>query len=46
MQPRLVAKKAQFKNLAEDGIKIRSGHFKRKDKYNKKDKSWQREDWA
>lgn len=43
MQPQLTSKKAQYKNLAEDGIKIRSNTFKNVKKYDRKDKSWKRE---
>ena len=43
MQPKLVAKKAIHKNMSEDGIKIRSSSFKNKTKYNRKDKTWKKE---
>lgn len=43
MQPKLISKKAQFKNYAEDGIKIRSNQFKNKAKYDRKDKTWKKE---
>ncbi len=33
-------KKAMFKNMAEDGLKIRATAFKNKKAYNRKDKSW------
>jgi hypothetical protein len=36
-------RKAQFLNMAEDGVKIRSNRFKNKKKYNRKDQSWKKD---
>ena len=36
-------KKAQFLNMAQDGLKIRASTFKNKRAYNRKDKSWKQD---
>jgi hypothetical protein len=36
-------KKAQFLNMVEDGIKIRSTTFRNKKAYNRKDQSWKKD---
>ena len=36
-------KKAQFLNMAQDGLKIRATTFKNKKAYNRKDKSWKQD---
>lgn len=36
-------RKAQFLNMAEDGLKIRSTKFKNKRAYNRNDKSWKQD---
>ncbi len=36
-------KKAMFKNMAEDGLKIRAATFKNKKAYNRKDTSWKKD---
>lgn len=35
--------KAQFLNMQQDGIKIRSQRFKNKKAYNRKDQSWKKD---
>lgn len=37
------SKKAQFLNMAEDGIKIRAAKFKNKKAYNRNDRSWKQD---
>lgn len=36
-------RKAQFLNMQEDGVKIRSVTFKNKKAYNRKDQSWKKD---
>lgn len=42
-KPGDVARKAQFLNMQQDGIKIRSVRFKNKKAYNRKDRSWMKD---
>lgn len=42
-KPGDVARKAQFLNMQQDGLKIRSVTFKNKKAYNRKDKSWKQD---
>ena len=43
MKPMLTGKKAQFLNMQEDGLKIRSTTFKNKKAYDRKSKTWKKE---
>lgn len=40
---KFTGRKAQFLNMSEDGKKIRSVKFKNKNKYDRKDRSWERD---
>lgn len=38
-------KKAQFLNMKEDGLKLRSSKIESKKKYNRKKSGWKKETW-
>lgn len=38
-----IGQKAQFLNMQQDGKKLRAVKFKNKTKYNRKDRSWEKD---